>query len=176
MSRATIDLETEGRSTMPQGQPITFTRKLKLQWGDFLTNIQILILAIMTSWGVAAVLLQIGSFVTTYLFTRALVPVDSNPIGTFFLALAAEYCLTLIKKGGGIWGVVAIILDSIINGGGLFALVTNLDRTSVWEMFRQGAGATSVMGYGPAMWVAMGIGALLSASPVPMWKKAIDEI
>lgn len=154
---------------------ITFTEKLRLQGRDFILQCQLVILAIMTSWGVAAVLLQIGSFATTWLFIHALSP-SKNLLATFFLSLAAEYCLTLIKRGGGFWGILAVILDSVINGGGLFSLVTNLDQTAVWEMFREGAGAKQFMGQGPAMWVAIGIGTLLSASPVPMWKKAIDEI
>lgn len=157
------------------GQRVSFGDKLRMQGEDFVLNIQLVILAIMTSWGVAAVILQIGSFATTWLFVHALSP-SKNMAATFFLALAAEYCLTIIKKGGGFWGVLAIILDSVINGGGLFSLVANLDQTAVWEMFHQGAGTKQFMGQGPAMWVAMGIGALLSASPVPMWKKAIDEV
>lgn len=176
MRRETIKLH-EGSTNVPTqpGQPITFTKKLSLQWSDFTYNIQLLLLAVLTSWGVAALLLQIGSFATTWLFVHALSP-NKNLVATFFLALASEYCLTLIKRGGGFWGAFAIVIDSVINGGGLYSLVANLDQTAVWEMFEQGAGATTVMGQGPAMWVAMGIGAILSASPVPMWKKAIAEV
>src|SRR6476660_7195595 len=121
---------------------------------------------------VAAGLTQAGSFITTYLFVLAL-GIDGVP--GFLVALATEFVLmaakhnTLLARADGI-GVVAVVLDTFLNAGGLYPYMQKLDKTPPWSMM-----VTSLQLHGevrvvPAMIFAVLLGFLLSAAPTWLWR------
>lgn len=121
---------------------------------------------------VAAALTQAGSFVTTYLFVLAL-GIDGVP--GFLVALAVEFVLmaakhnTLLARADGI-GVVAIVLDSFLNAGGLYPFMQRLDKTPTWGMLVTSLQLRGEVRAVPALVFALLIGFLLSAAPTWLWR------
>lgn len=121
---------------------------------------------------IAAALTQVGSFVTTYLFVLAL-GIDGVP--GFLAALAVEFVLmaakhnTLLARADGI-GVVAIVIDTFLNAGGLYPFMQRLDKTPTWGMLVTSLKLQGEVRAVPAMVFAVVIGFLLSAAPTWLWR------
>lgn len=121
---------------------------------------------------VAAALTQIGSFVTTYLFVLAL-GIDGVP--GFLVALATEFVLmaakhnTLLARADGI-GIVAIVIDTFLNAGGLYPFMQRLDKTPTWSMLVTSLQLQGEVRAVPALVFALLIGFLLSAAPTWLWR------
>lgn len=125
---------------------------------------------------IAAVIAQVGSFATTYLFIRAL---GLNGIPGFFIAVAAEFLLlamkTLVfssKHSADALGWAAVIFDTLLNAGGLWPYVQHLDKTPSWGMLVEGLGMAGELRKIPALVIALGIGYILSIAPHRLWRGA----
>lgn len=121
---------------------------------------------------IAAALTQIGSFVTTYLFVLAL-GID-GPIG-FLVALGVEFMLmaakhnSLLGRGDSI-GITAIVVDTLLNAGGLWPYMLRLDKTPTWGMMATSLHLESEVRLLPALGFALLFGFLLSAAPSWLWR------
>jgi hypothetical protein len=76
-------------------------------------------------------------------------------------------------------GIVAIAADTILNAGGMWAVVLGLDRTDSYAMFALSfsggahkASAAGDMRFLPALAIALGLGYLLCIAPHKLWKRS----
>ena len=124
---------------------------------------------------IAAVLAQAGSFATTYGCVLALG--GSGQFG-FWLAVGIEALLaagkSLVfdgrKTNADAFGWFAILLDMLLNAGGIWPMVQVLDKAPTWIMLRESIGMSGDMGKLPALIVALVLGYLLSVAPHRLWR------
>ena len=129
---------------------------------------------VLTRRRIAAVLAQLGGWYTTWRFINALGIGDLAGLG---ISVGVEWSLFEFKQvvlngteKGNIYGWVAIIIDMLLNAGGLWAIVLNLDNTDSYKMLvttLQIGG--SEMRLIPALVVALGLGLLLAIAPHQLW-------
>lgn len=122
---------------------------------------------------VAAILAGLGSFATTWLFVAAL---GFDDIGGFFAALGVEFLLAAGKHAilhgrPDALGIASVMIDTLLNAGGLWPYVLNLNKTAAWAMLGQSLNLDQQLHYIPALIIALAIGFLLSALPFWLWKK-----
>jgi len=121
---------------------------------------------------IAAVVAQIGSFFTTWLCVQAL-GIGGTP--GFLIALCAEFVLmaakhnTLAGRGDEI-GIIAVIVDTLLNAGGLYPYMQRLDKTPTWGMLAVALNLQGDLRPLPALGFALLIGFLLSAAPSWLWR------
>lgn len=121
---------------------------------------------------VAAGLVQIGSYVTTWLFIRA---IGFAGIEGFAIALIVEFVLIAGKfnflhgRGNGV-GAIAILIDSLLNAGGIFPYVQKFDNTPTWIMLQSALHLEGKMSNISALIIALLFGFLLSALPSWLWR------
>lgn len=72
-------------------------------------------------------------------------------------------------------GVAAIIGDSIMNGGGMFAFVLQLDGTEQYKMLSAGLGGPAEMRNIPAVVIALVLGFVLAVAPHILWREREGE-
>jgi hypothetical protein len=116
---------------------------------------------------VASAFSLLGSYVTSLLFFWAVgVP------GWYGVALAAvvEFILQVCKAEGGALGWGAHGIDTFINGGGIFAYVSNFDNTPTWAMLTTALGLDGELRALPALVLALGVGLILSIAPIKLWR------
>jgi hypothetical protein len=121
---------------------------------------------------VAAAIAQIGSFTTTWLFIGA---IGMDGWKCFGISLAVEVILTIAKGSilsgkSDILGGAAILIDTLLNAGGLWPYVQRIDHTPTWKMFTESVGLDGTLRQLPALGFALVIGLLLSASPHLLWR------
>lgn len=124
---------------------------------------------------IAAALAQLGSFATTYGCVLALG--GKGQLG-FWLAVGIEALLaagkSLVfdgkKSGTDAFGWIAILLDTLLNAGGIWPMVQVLDKAPAWIMLKDSMGMTGDMGKLPALVVALVLGYLLSIAPHRLWR------
>lgn len=124
---------------------------------------------------IAAVLAQLGSFATTYGCVIALG--GKGQLG-FWLAVGIEVLLaagkSLVfdgkKSNTDAFGWIAILLDTLLNAGGIWPMVQVLDKAPSWIMLKESMGMDGDMGKLPALVVALILGYLLSVAPHRLWR------
>ncbi|HJZ48688.1 MAG TPA: hypothetical protein VKE41_16035 [Roseiflexaceae bacterium] len=122
---------------------------------------------------IAAALAQAGSFATTWLFVRALGYTD---VDGFLIAAVVEFILTagkfpLLHSRGDLLGLIALILDTGLNAGGLWPSVQKFDQTPTAQMLSQALHLSPQMHSVPALFFALLFGFLLSALPHWLWAR-----
>lgn len=127
-----------------------------------------------TSYRAVAILAQMFSFLATWAFIWAIGP---KGVDGFVIALVLEAILikgkALLLGGaakGAALGYAAIVIDTILNGAGMFSYVDNLEKTEVWAAFTKGLGFTGTMDGVYVFIVAMGLGFLLAIAPHYLWQ------
>lgn len=115
----------------------------------------------------AAVIAGAGSFATTLLFVWA--------IGVDFwwgigVAVLIEFVLMQLKRVGGPAAWTAHGIDTLLNGGGLFPYVLQLDKTPTWAMLVTGLGLEGGLRNLPALVLALAVGLGLSIAPLALWR------
>jgi hypothetical protein len=101
---------------------------------------------------IAAVLAQLGSFATTY---GCLLALGRHGYSGFFVALGIEFFLaagkSLVfdgkKSGADAFGWIAIIVDTLLNAGGIWPGVQTLDKAPTWIMLKQSMGLNGELGH-----------------------------
>lgn len=124
---------------------------------------------------VAASVAQLGSFTTTWLFINAL---GISGVSGFLVAVAAEFVLFAGKNlvlgdraHSDAVGWAAILLDTVLNAGGLWPYITKLDQTPSWAMLVQSLQLDGTLRQIPALVLALVFGFLLSVAPHRLWFK-----
>lgn len=121
---------------------------------------------------IAAGLVQVGSYLTTWLFVRA---IGFTGADGFLLALIVEFVLMAGKfnflhgRGNGV-GVIAIGIDTLLNAGGIYPYVQNIDQTPTWAMLATTLQLQGDLGNLPALVLSLLLGFLLSALPSWLWR------
>lgn len=118
---------------------------------------------------IAAIFVQLGSFLTTLAFILS-IGVDGW-LG-WGLSIVIEFVLFEMKrheKAGVRWA--ANMADTLLNGGGLYFLVQNIDNTDVWKMLSEGMGLGAELGHLPALIISLVIGLILSGAPRLLWNQ-----
>jgi hypothetical protein len=125
---------------------------------------------------IAAGMAQIGSFATTYGCVLAMGGTGNT---AFLLALAIEFILmmgkTLVfdgkKNDADFLGWIAILLDTLLNAGGIWPMVQTLDKAPSWIMLKESMGLAGEVGKIPALIVALVLGYLLAVAPHRLWRE-----
>ncbi len=124
---------------------------------------------------VAAGLAQAGSFTTTWLFIAA---IGIDGISGFLVAVAVEFILFAGKNlvlgdnaHSDAVGWAAILLDTVLNAGGLWPYITKLDKTPSWVMLVESLQLDGTLRQVPALVLALVFGFLLSVAPHRLWFK-----
>jgi len=124
---------------------------------------------------IAAVMAQVGSFATTY---GCVIAFGGKGYAGFFLAVAIELLLmagkSLVfdgkKSGADAFGWISIIVDTLLNAGGIWPMVKVLDNAPTWIMLKESMGLEGDLGSLPALIVALVLGYLLSVAPHRLWR------
>jgi hypothetical protein len=66
-------------------------------------------------------------------------------------------------------GIVAIIVDTILNGGGMWSVVLHLDKTESYEMFAKSFELDGKMSMLPALAISLALGYVLAIAPHQLW-------
>lgn len=139
--------------------------------------------ATLTGRRVSAGIAQLGSFLTTWAFVAALAAPPSEPTEplthalAFLASIALEFSLVwakselLIDRRWKALPILAIIFDSVLNGGGLWAFVLRLEATQSWQMLVGGLGLESELRLLPALIIALAFGFALSIAPHLLWRR-----
>lgn len=83
-----------------------------------------------------------------------------------------------VERGDGppltVNGILAVAVDTVLNGGGMWAVVLNLNDTDSYQMFAKSLnfGAEGQMRMLPALGIALALGFVLSIAPHKLWKSA----
>ena len=125
---------------------------------------------------IAAAMAQIGSFATTY---GCVIAMGGKGNVGFFIALGIEFLLmmgkTLVfdgkKNEADFLGYVAILLDTLLNAGGIWPMVQTLDKAPSWIMLKESMGLVGEVGKIPALIVALVLGYLLAVAPHRLWRE-----
>lgn len=125
---------------------------------------------------IAAFIAQLGSFTTTYLFIDAL---GINGAAGFIVAISVEFLLLMGKNnilseasdsGSDTLGLASIIIDTLLNAGGIWPFVKRLNSTASWIMIAEVAGLKPDLRLFPALIVALVLGFLLAIAPHRFWR------
>lgn len=130
---------------------------------------------------IAAVVAGAGGWYTTWLFINA---VGIGGIPGFAVACVVEWLLfefkrEVLAKGAKltIGGVVAVLADTVLNGGGMWSVVLGLNNTDTYAMFAggmgQGVGKVASQGTPmlPYLVISLILGFLLALAPHNLWHR-----
>lgn len=127
-----------------------------------------------SSYRFVAILAQMLSFLATWAFIHA---IGVKGVEGFVISLVIEAILVkgkdLLLGGapkGAPMGYAAIVIDTILNGAGMFTYVDNLDKTEVWTAFTKGLQFSGNMDGIYVFVVAMGLGFFLAVAPHYLWQ------
>lgn len=121
-----------------------------------------------------AVLAQLGSFATTYVFFVAVME-GANWYAILGIALAVEFLLTLgkglVSRGGAV-GPAAIVFDSLLNAGGIWPSSRHIAESPPAQMIVEAFRLQPTFGLIPAFVLSLLIGYLLAVLPHRLWRAA----
>ena len=119
-----------------------------------------------------AILAQLGSFATTYVFFLAVMD-GAAWYAILGIALAVEFLLTL-GKGliGSAVGPAAIIFDSLLNAGGIWPSSRHIAESPPAQMIIEAFQLKPSFGLVPAFVLSLLIGYLLAVLPHRLWRAA----
>jgi hypothetical protein len=66
-------------------------------------------------------------------------------------------------------GITAIIIDTVLNGGGMWSVVLHLDNTDSYEMFAKSFELDGKMSMLPALAISLALGYILTIAPHQLW-------
>lgn len=116
---------------------------------------------------IAGWVVQLGSFATTYACIAAL---KMPELQTFGLAVAIEGALYYAKKlafldGRDSVGWAAVLLDTLLNAGGIWPFAKLLNGTPTWIMIVEALGLNADLGPIAAFIISLALGFILSVLP-----------
>lgn len=122
---------------------------------------------------VGAALAQVLSFVTTWMCIHAL---GFDGVVGFFIALGLEFLLLAAKFSflngrGEVMGFSAVLIDTVLNAGGMYPYIANIDRTPAWAMFTQALQLEGTARPLAVLIFSLAFGFLLSAIPTWLWRE-----
>jgi hypothetical protein len=147
---------------------------------------------------IAAVVAAAGGWYTTWLFITA---IGITGIPGFAVSIIIEWLLFEFKRevlaAGAqltVGGVIAVVADTVLNGGGMWSVVLGLNNTDTYDMFHKAlelgpkplataaaGGAVAVAGGAvaaagsmpmlPALGIALALGFILSIAPHKLWHR-----
>lgn len=124
---------------------------------------------------VAAIAAQLMGFGTTWAFIAGLGLADLVGFG---VAVVVEWLLFEFKRtvlnGEGkdkALGVAAILVDSLLNAGGMWVWVLNIDGTEAYKMLAQALALGESMRLVPALLICLALGFALAVAPHQLWKE-----
>lgn len=121
-----------------------------------------------------AILAQIGSFATTYLFFIAVMD-GAGWYAILGIALAVEFLLLLGKglaRQGGTVGPAAIVFDMLLNAGGIWPSTRHIAESPPAQMIVEAFHLQPSFGLIPAFVLSLLIGYLLAVLPHRLWRAA----
>jgi hypothetical protein len=143
----------------------TKTRRTKQYDGPFLTRRR-----------AAAIAAQVLGFGTTWAFFAAL---GIGGLWGFGIALVAEWLLFEFKRGlldgaekDKSLGVLGLVADTVLNAGGIWPWVLNVDGTEPYKMLAQSLTLGETMRLIPALVLALVLGLVLAIAPQRLWKES----
>ncbi len=121
---------------------------------------------------VAALLWFVGCYTTW----AALWAITESWEWAWLAALLVQAALTALESP--VWNkrpdavsVAALVIDAGTNVGGLYVLMTRLDRTQTWAALAQGLGLDGGISPAAALGISFALGVLLAAGPEALWKR-----
>jgi hypothetical protein len=145
---------------------------------------------------IAAVVAAAGGWYTTWLFITA---IGIQGIPGFAVTCIVEWLLFEFKRevlaSGAqltVGGVIAVLADTVLNGGGMWSVVLGLNNTDTYDMFHKAlelgpkpsataaageavaAAATAASGgmpMLPALGIALALGFILAIAPHKLWHR-----
>jgi hypothetical protein len=125
-----------------------------------------------------AILAQVGSYLTTYAFFLAVLKGMQLPL-VIGIALAAEFLLFLGKgllfnsrRHDGAAGWASVLIDTLLNAGGLWPYVTRVADTPTAKMIVEAFGLRGTMGHVSAFLLTLVAGYMLAVAPHRIWRAA----
>ncbi len=122
-----------------------------------------------------ALVAQIGSYATTYLFFKAIGMQGWLLLGASLLAeallLAGKHIVLSGENRADGFGWAAILIDTVLNGGGLWPYLHKADKTPSWTMLAEGLALGKDMHNLPALVLALAFGFLLAVAPHWIWRE-----
>jgi hypothetical protein len=122
---------------------------------------------------IAAVVAAVGGWFTTWLCVQA---VAGTGLLQFAVSVGLEWLLFEFKRDvlsgerrGSIGGIVAILADTVLNGGGMWSVVLNLDNTDSYTMFAKSLNLGEKMNMLPALVISLVLGFVLAVAPHLLW-------
>jgi hypothetical protein len=122
---------------------------------------------------IAAVVAGAGGWVTTWLCVEA---IGLKGVLGLVVASVIEWLLFEFKREvlsgdrrGSVPGIVAIAVDTVLNGGGMWSVVLNLDDTQSYRMFATSLSLDGKMNPLPALAISLGLGFILAIAPHLLW-------
>jgi hypothetical protein len=122
---------------------------------------------------IAAVAAAAGGWFTTWLCVEAL---GIKGIWGILVSCIVEWLLFEFKREvlsgenrGSVGGIVAILADTVLNGGGMWSVVLNLDNTESYTMFAKSLNLGGKMNMLPALVISLILGFVLAVAPHLLW-------
>lgn len=123
---------------------------------------------------IGAILAQLGSFATTYVFFIAVMD-GAAWYAILGIALAVEFLLTLgkglVSRGGAV-GPASIIFDMFLNAGGIWPSSRHIAESPPAQMIVEAFHLQPSFGLVPAFVLSLLIGYLLAVLPHRLWRAA----
>lgn len=123
---------------------------------------------------VAAIVAQLIGFGTTWAFFAAL---GVAGLWGFGVAVVIEWLLFEFKRAvlagqskDKALGVAAIVADTLLNAGGMWLWVLNIDSTEPYKMLARSLSLGETMRLIPALVLALALGLALCVAPHYLWK------
>lgn len=121
-----------------------------------------------------AILAQVGSFATTYLFFLAVMN-GATWYAILGIALAVEFLLFLgkgVAQRGGAVGAASIVFDTLLNAGGIWPSTRHIAESPPAQMIIEAFQLQPTFGLIPAFVLSLLIGYLLAVLPHRLWRAA----
>lgn len=125
---------------------------------------------------IGAVLAQVGSCLTTYAFFQAIMVGSDLPI-VIAVSICVEFILFLGKKmlfskrhNSKQIAVPSIMLDTLLNAGGLWPYAKNIAASPTAIMLSEALALRDTIGAIPALILSLVAGYLLAVAPHTLWK------
>jgi hypothetical protein len=119
----------------------------------------------------AALIVWFGGFLTTWALVYALTADVLKPWAIFVLALVLEAVFTVAKRKYDVLGIAFIIIDGLINFGGIWGMVNRFDQTPTWKAFAEAKGLDATLRADPALIIGLVLGFGLAIAPKLLWDR-----
>lgn len=122
---------------------------------------------------VAGIVVWLIGATTTWIFLQSVNPGWGL---NWAAALLAQVILTAMQSPAwrgqfDILGVTALIVDALLNAGGVYAFVQRIDETATWYALSTGFGLSGELSNAVAIIISMILGVLLAGTPEYLWRR-----